>query len=156
MIVFNPKIAKEAMAFYEVGKRCYADSCKVAINKENYSILLPAVINLSFGIEIFLKACINPPIREHNLKKLLKAVPEQERNSIIQMTSLQMQRVNKNAFSEDQFWEELQDAKDAFEKWRYFYEAESNLKVNLMFLFSLATTLKVLSETVLATNKSNK
>ena len=84
--MFDPRIAKEASAFYEVGKENYKKCCNGQINQDNVYYFMPAIVNLAFSVELFLKANIDNKVKEHGLDDLLKRLPDGEQKAIIQIT----------------------------------------------------------------------
>ena len=146
--MFDPRIGKEASAFYEVGKENYKKLCNSQINHDNVYYFMPAIVNLAFSVELFLKANIDNKVKVHCLDDLLKLLPDGEQKAIIQITIKQFEVYTNEIITEEQFWKYLAEARNAFVDWRYFYE--NSQSINPTFLFSLATALNSISFTILS------
>ena len=58
MVVIDYKIANEAMAFFDIGEREYRNHMKLKDDKDIYA-MIPAIVNLAFSIELFLKSVLD-------------------------------------------------------------------------------------------------
>lgn len=140
MEIIRMKIANEAIAFYDVGSREYSShiSALAANPQENFYKILPAIVNLSFSIELFLKAFLKDEDGrrlKHNLKALLENWGEPEKSLIITAVLTRMQQYN-SSFSETMFWEHMDANKFAFEDWRYYYQRGNHVNITFLYVFS--------------------
>ncbi len=141
----DPRIANEAMAFFNVGKQEYLKhGNSINTEKDGYAFI-PIIVNLSFSIELFLK-CMLEKSWGHDLEELFLKIEENERNAILQITIKQVQQLEPD-FKESDFWDCLRRNKAAFEDWRYFYQRGKHADV--FFLFSFAATLHNLISVVM-------
>lgn len=112
----DPRIANEAMAFFDVGKQEYLKhGNSISTEKDGYAFI-PIIVNLAFSIELFLK-CMLEKSWGHDLEELFLKIEESERNAILQITLKQVQQLESN-FKETDFWDCLRRNKAAFEDWR--------------------------------------
>lgn len=137
MVNIDLRIANEAMAFFEVGEKEYHCHSKIVDEEDVYS-MIPAVVNLGFAIELFLKSILNEKAWGHDLKILFCKVPQSEQNAILQLTIAHMQTWGFEC-EEESFWHYLEENKLVFEKWRYFYQKGTS--ANLVFLLALGSSL---------------
>lgn len=148
----DPRIANEAMAFFDVGKQEYLKrGNSINTEKDGYA-LIPIIVNLAFSIELFLK-CMLEKSWGHDLEKLFLKIDENERKAILQITLKQVQQLEPD-FKESDFWDCLRRNKAAFEDWRYFYQRGKHADV--FFLFSFATTLHNIISVVMTVSKTKK
>lgn len=145
----DPRIANEAMAFFNVGKQEYLKHGRSIDTESDCYAIIPVIVNLAFSIELFLKSMIKDAWG-HDLEKLFMEIEEKERNAILQVTIKQVQQMEAD-FSETDFWDCLKRNKVAFEDWRYFYQRGKS--ANIYFLFSLATALHNIISVVMAFSK---
>ncbi|MCM1256950.1 MAG: hypothetical protein NC307_03770 [Roseburia sp.] len=138
MVNIDFKIANEAMAFFEVGEREYRSQSKITNEKDMYSII-PAMVNLGFSIELFLKSMLDEKVRGHDLKKLFCQIPNNEQNIILQLTVTHMQTWGFPC-DEESFWNYLEKNKLVFEEWRYLYQRGKS--VNMVFLLAMGCSLR--------------
>lgn len=133
----DPRMANEAMAFFNVGKQEYLKHGNNIDTEEDVYAIIPVIVNLAFSIELFLK-CMLEKSRGHDLEELYMKVDDKERNAILLLTIKQAQQLEPD-FNESDFWDCLKRNKVAFEDWRYFYQRGKN--ANIFFLLSFATAL---------------
>lgn len=136
MVTLDLRVAKEGIAFYKIGEREYIECSKNADEALPYK-MITAIVNLSFGIELFLKSMINNPWG-HDLSKLFNNLEEDTRDAVMHVTMGLMKEWG-SACAEEQFHEYLDTNKVAFEDWRYFYQRGGN--ANILFLYALGTAL---------------
>lgn len=152
-MVTDQRIAKEAGAFYEVGKNCYNEICRMEINQDNAYLIMPCAMNLTFSAELFLKACIEKGTRGHKLAELFDLVSESEKDAIVQITIKKYIAETKQQLFEEEFWERLNAMQDAFVEWRYFYEQKHSLHLEIAFLLAFVSTLHFICEAVMENAK---
>ncbi len=144
------RIAKEAMAFFDVGKQEYLKrGSNLNTDKDGYAFI-PIIVNLAFSIELFLK-CMLEKSWGHDLEDLFLKIDENERKAILQITIKQVQQLEPD-FNESDFWDCLRRNKTAFEDWRYFYQRGKHADV--FFLFSFATILHNLISVIMTFGKT--
>ena len=141
MDIVSFKIANEALAFYEVGKREYFASVeKVDVDSETcFYRLIPAIVNLAFSIELSFKAGLNEQDAKkcgHDLQKLFDKIGSPINSVLMNATVVQMKRYDAT-YNESAFLEQLSRNKNAFENWRYYYQKGET--VNVTFLYNMAT-----------------
>ena len=137
------KVGNEALAFYEVGAREYLTCIKnVASDPENYFYrLIPAIVNLAFSIELSFKTFINEIDAKkcrHDLQKLLEHVGNPVKDILVEAVIAEMKQCDA-AFNEESFWAYLDQNKEAFEDWRYYYQRGKI--VDITFLYDMATVM---------------
>jgi len=104
-----------------------------SIEKGKFEMLLvPAVTNRAFSIELYLKAILleeNNPSKGHKLHVLFKELKIETKESIIKLCNL----------SSNEVTEKLQNISNLFVEWRYIFELESaNLNLEFLKVFSIA------------------
>ena len=140
MEIIRMQIANEAIAFYDVGSREYSNHMPALIEnpQENFYKILPAIVNLSFSIELFLKTFLKDEDGRrlrHDLKALLENWGEPEKSLIITAVLNRMRQYN-SSFSETMFWEHMNANKFAFEDWRYYYQRGDHVDITFIFVVS--------------------
>ena len=143
MKIIRMQIANEALAFYNVGSREYSTHMPALTSnpQENFYKILPAIVNLAFSIELFLKSFLEDAVgrkSRHNLKALFESWDNSEKELIMSMMLSRMSPYDSD-FSETKFWDYMERNKFAFEDWRYYYQRGG--QVNIAFLFVFATAL---------------
>ena len=138
------KVGNEALAFYKVGKKAYNDNIKKINNNPEEAVygLIVAIVNLAFSIELCLKTFIDETESKkckHDLKKLFNMIDETYQKELIKAIIKQFSQFG-SVIDEQTFWEYLDNNKNAFEHWRYYYQNNDNADVT--FLYSMATVLK--------------
>lgn len=119
-------------------KELHADSFLRAyercINPKDQGLSIPALICATLSAELGLKLllCRNGrKKRGHDLKMLMNALPVAERSAIVDQL--------RGKFSD---WsDQLEKADTAFVNWRYFYESETLIEVNIHFVGALASAI---------------
>ena len=125
----------EANSFLQAANMLYSEENKLYgwFNP----VLYPTIVNISFSCELFLKCLLvknERPTKGHNLKELFDKLDNEQRKQIKKLTK------------ENDFDIVLKNHSTYFEKFRYVYEEDKEItNVNLLFLFSFANSLKVLS-----------
>lgn len=123
----------EADAFYEIGQNIKVQSqTELKNNDELVEEIhtVPAIVNLAFACELYLKGFFSGKKSGHYLHTLFEEIPEVIRN-VIRLECIQ----NGIASSEDGFNSRLLNISNAFAEWRYFYEDEkTDLELDLEFL----------------------
>lgn len=104
---------------------------------------IPSIVNLSLACELYLKylLCengIDYP-RTHDLKTLFLALPLEIQNKVLNSAEFR---------GDDEFYNILEEDKDVFKKWRYYFE-NSSISVELIFLGNFAYVLHSISEQIL-------
>lgn len=153
MVIIDFKIASEANAFFEVGEKEYLSHKKINSEKDMYATI-PAIVNLAFSIELFLKCMLDEKVRGHDLNKLFHSLPDNDRNAIMQLTITHMKTWGFECDEKD-FWNYLDKNKLVFKEWRYFYQRGKT--VNIVFLLALGCSLRNLINLTkeLGGNKAN-
>lgn len=97
---------------------------------------VPAIVCAALSVEIGLKALLLDsgirPKREHNLERLLNALPK----------AIQLAIVEEVSVAYPDFACQLANAAEAFVQWRYFYDARQELNVNALFLGALGAAVQ--------------
>ena len=140
----NPKIWLEAECFYEIGMSSFDKMEKALAEDTSISekmYLLPATVNMAFACELYLKSLLTDTTG-HDLKTLFDkqadVIKSVIKNSIIS---------NMENYSESIFEHNLEEIKDVFPTWRYYYEPDKDgLSLNIEFLKLFATALHSLKE----------
>ena len=117
-----------AEAFLEAHSRCDPE----AELEDQSKIALPAIVCGAFASEVALKTLLllhGKKQHGHDLVALFSKLPAHLRSQILEGTCL----------TEAKFNRELENARNAFIEWRYFYESENFLMVNVGFLGQLAS-----------------
>lgn len=141
--IIRMQIAYEGFAFYDIGKQVYLSHINNLIKnpQEYFYKILPAIVNLSFSIELFLKSFLKDEDGRklrHDLEKLLRHWGDLEKTIIINAIVEQMKQYDTD-FNEEKFWKYMDRNKFAFEKWRYYYQRGDH--VDITFLYVVATVL---------------
>ena len=114
--------------FYRAFELCRGNGLTSLDGKQ--SVDIPSVVNLSFAIELALKASLlayKQTSRDHELNKLYGLLPEPDRDFVVHQSGLQQER----------FSEQLDAASKTFVEWRYLHEQTGPLSVSLQFLMLL-------------------
>lgn len=139
MFPIKYSILDEAIAFYNTGSYLLSniESYKSDTKTVFYNTIV-AVVNISFSIELFIKSYIEG-VKTHDLKLLFENLDNSLKELFISATVTKISRRDKS-FNKTKFYECLEQNKDTFENWRYYYQKGKN--VNVSFLYELATVLK--------------
>lgn len=125
--------ASQLQAAFE---RCWNTPSKEFDLISDVSLGIPALICASLSVEIGLKAilrkCGIEPQREHDLSILLKKLP----------TDIYAQIKAETLKSYPDFDAQLENAKKAFVNWRYFYETENDMNINILFVGTLGAAVQ--------------
>ena len=125
--------ASQLQAAFE---RCWNVPLKKFDILENVSLGIPALICASLSVEIGLKTLLRSfdidPKREHDLEKLLAKLPP----------DIYAQIKAETLKSYPDFDVQLENAKEAFVNWRYFYEAEKDMHINILFVGALGAAVQ--------------
>ena len=154
IVLLNRNIAEGAAQFFVAGSNSYR-ALDPKITEDNCYAIMPAIVNISFSIELYLKAMLDDAViknakkikKAHCLDYLLSLVPDREQNAIVQLSIKQYAAFSGNNISEVEFWDEMRGISDSFMKWRYFYEYGGS--INIAFLNSVASALNSLYTNVL-------
>lgn len=123
----------EADAFYEIGQNIEIQVQEFLKNNDelmNNIYIIPAIVNLAFSCELYLKGFFQGKKEGHYLHLLFNEIPEVIRN-VIKLECIR----NGVATSGEAFDARLMNISNAFAEWRYFYEEDkSNLTLDLYFL----------------------
>ena len=140
----NAQIWLEAECFYEIGMSLFDKMEKAIIEEEsilNKMYFLPAVVNTAFACELYLKSLLTDT-RGHDIKELYD-----KQNDVIKDCIKDVIVSNKENYTDAIFEKNLQNIKDAFSTWRYYYEPEKDGKsLNIEFLKVFAFALHELKE----------
>lgn len=118
-----------------------AERCEITrqISENQIEVLLvPAITNRAFAIELFLKALLLTEGKEeegHRLDKLFKKLSLENRKRIIEAFGSE----------ESQFERNIESISNTFVKWRYIHEAKE-ASLNLEFLKRLSYTMQKIHE----------
>ena len=99
-------------------------------NGQIESLIVPAVVNLAFSIELYLKFLLTKnkkQCRGHKLLDLFNSLDSTVKQEIIKLTE----------YDEEEFKILLSKHTEAFVEWRYFYERNENINVNIEFMKKL-------------------
>ncbi len=153
-------ILNTAHSFYLASKRCLEMR---ETGKNSFEMLmLPAIVNLSFAAELYLKYLIEQKgekVKGHNLKKLFNNLEEEHKICIISIFDKiqnnkqdRMKKVPSNVAEklnikkhldliEKNFYKDfdalIDQQADSFVDWRYLHENENFRHINLNLLFSI-------------------
>ena len=93
--------------------------------------IVPAVVNLAFSIELYLKFLLakneTPDSTDHNLSKLFDLLDSTIQQEIIDLTD----------YDKDEFESLLSKHTEAFVEWRYIHERNVSINVDLKFMRKL-------------------
>ena len=99
-------------------------------NGQIESFLVPAVVNLAFSIELYLKFLLaknETPSRGHKLLDLFDSLDSTMKQEIIDLTN----------YDKDEFELLLSKHTEAFENWRYIHESNERREVDIIFMRKL-------------------
>ena len=142
--LINSKIWLEADCFYEIGMNAF-DKMEKAFDDDT-SILekmyfLPAIVNISFACELYLKSFLNDTTG-HDLKTLFDKQEDIIKEVIKSILGSKMEN-----YSDIRFEQRLNNIKDVFITWRYYYESNKDgLCLDIEFLKLFAKVLHNLKE----------
>ena len=132
---FDCSIKLIANDFYEAYIRCTEGKNIETIGNTTilHVVNVPAIVNGSFAIELYLKSMIEKKnIKDHNLYFLFNCLDESMKSKIIR--EIEPQLINERL----KFDEALMKISDSFIYWRYIYEKDN-------FGIGLNITLKLLN-----------
>jgi len=98
-------------------------------------LVVPAVVNLAFSIELYLKFLLvknNISARSHDLSELF--------NNLDSIT--QQKIINSTSYDENEFKSLLSKHKKAFIEWRYLHEVNTEIEAILVFMKKLSNCLE--------------
>ncbi|WP_155245009.1 hypothetical protein [Enterocloster clostridioformis] len=132
-----------ANAFYKTGAKEYLG----IINNPNGGAeeamaAIPAIVNLSFSIELFLKS-LKPDLRGHKIKELFDSQDDDTKIVIKRLVVSACNEVDSN-YDENDFVDDVVKMSDSFVEWRYFFEASRNARI--LFIYNFASILHGLFE----------
>ena len=99
-------------------------------NGQFESFMVPAVVNLAFSIELYLKFLLaknETPSRGHKLLDLFDSLDSTMKQEIIDLTN----------YDKDEFELLLSKHTEAFENWRYIHESNERREVDIIFMRKL-------------------
>ncbi len=120
--------------FHRVAADMIPDDWLSNATKNDGFWLIPSVVNMAFACELYLKALISDgeKVRGHEWSTLFKKLSPEDRQSIIQTP----------CFKDDSNFElKIKENERAFEEWRYHFEPDKSISVDIIFLENLAITL---------------
>lgn len=122
-----------ANQFLLLGKSSVSET-DIQYNGWSTQLLVPAVVNISFSCELFLKVLLSIhqiTSKKHDLLSLYNLLPKKIQEKILVQNS-------------SNFFEDLKTISNLFVKWRYLYERM--YPFNYTFLYQFSEQLQVLSE----------
>jgi hypothetical protein len=105
------------------------------------SPLVPAVVNLAFSSELYLKYIIakeGVPRKGHELDKLFELLDPATQNEIINATS----------YNKDRFKEQLERHSNAFVDWRYLHDKDVSRNANIEFMKKLTYSVESIANSL--------
>jgi hypothetical protein len=101
------------------------------------SFIVPAVVNLAFSIELYLKFLLaKNKIPSHKLLGLFNSLDPSIKQDIINLTN----------YDKDEFEELLKKHSEAFVEWRYIYERNISINVDLEFMRKLIECIESIAD----------
>lgn len=132
-----------ANAFYKTGAKEYLEIINNSnIGAEEAMAAIPAIVNLSFSIELFLKS-IKTDLRGHKIKELFDNQDDGTKIVIKRLVVSACKKVDSN-YNENDFSDDVEKMSDSFVEWRYFFEASRSAKI--LFIYNFASILHGLFE----------
>lgn len=125
-------VSETANAYLLAAERC-EEQRRINQNQVEW-LLVPAVTNRAFSIELYLKAILknDGALKEgHKLHQLFGALKHERRTQIIEETGLDSQ----------EFQRDLTKISNAFVEWRYLYEKD-DIKIAWDFLQKFSSAVK--------------
>lgn len=95
---------------------------------------VPSVVNMAFACELYLKVLLmkkQAPLTGHNLMELYTNLPDEMKNKIRDYPD----------FRGNEFIQRLDENKNLFVEWRYYFEENAHASVDVIFLEKLALAL---------------
>lgn len=93
-----------------------------------------AIVNMSFALELFLKSItyykIDNPVfknKGHSIKRLIEMLPPKDKKDFLN-------KIQHMIGSQEEYESNIKEIDDAFKKWRYVYEENSLLLIDITFL----------------------
>ena len=121
---FNCSIAQIADDFYEAYLRC-RQGVTIQGDNRNYCthvVNVPAIVNGSFAIELYLKSMIkikkSKMTKTHSIKKLFDMLEKDAKKSVVD-------KITKGKNLDFTFQESIAALDDAFSFWRYIHEKDN-------------------------------
>ena len=97
--------------------------------------IVPAIVNLAFSVELYLKFLLGnnkTPIKKHELLDLFNMLDPSMKQDIIKLTRYDI----------SEFELLLKEHSTAFVEWRYLHESNTCKRVNLEFIIELANSIE--------------
>ncbi|WP_169792251.1 HEPN domain-containing protein [Pseudohongiella spirulinae] len=120
----------QSQQFQAAFERCWNLNREFDLAPE-YILGMPALMCAALSIEIGLKSLLiesgTRPKKEHNLRLLLNALPPAIKAAIVDEVKAKY----------PDFQSQIANAEKAFVTWRYFYESEEHIEVNILFVGAL-------------------
>ncbi|MDH3973286.1 MAG: HEPN domain-containing protein [Deltaproteobacteria bacterium] len=129
-------ISETANAYFLAAERC-EEQKRISQNQVEW-LLVPAVTNRAFSIELFLKAILQNDGTSkygHKLHELFNDLKHERKTQIIEETGLDSELFHKD----------LTKISNAFVEWRYLYEKE-DIQIAWSFLQKLSNAVKKIFE----------
>ena len=120
-------------AFLEAFRRC--DPMSEARSESKHMMAFPAIVCAAFSAEVGLKtmlARIGVAAKGHDLRALYLKLPGEAKYSIFEATGL----------SVEEFAAQLAHSRLAFSEWRYIYEENREMSININFLGNFASAVE--------------
>ena len=124
-------LRNNASAFKKSAERSLEQRQLINGQIEFYAV--PAAVNLAFSIELYLKYLLTKnsknkkPCRGHNLLDLFNSLDSTIKQEIVKITG----------YNEEEFKILLSKHAEAFVEWRYIYERNKSISVNIEFMRKL-------------------
>ena len=123
-------------AFYtgECFHRVASDMVPDSATNDDGFWFVPSVVNMAFACELYLKALISDgeKVRGHEWSALFKQLPPEDQQSILKTPCFK---------GDPDFELKMKENEKAFEEWRYHFEPDKSISVDIIFLENLAITL---------------
>ena len=138
-------MVKEADAYANIGRELYNRAIKAMTDQSETELWFigPAIVNISFSIELKLKYIIAVSkgtfVKVHNLKKLLDEIPCDAKE---QKRTVQLISYKHTGYSSLDFEKNLEECSYYFTNARYSYERESQIYA-VRFLYNFCTFQRV-------------
>ena len=123
-------------AFLEAFRRC--DPLSDSSNASKYMMAFPAIVCAAFSAEVGLKtmlARIGRAAKGHDLRALYLKLPGEVKYAVFEATGLSM----------EEFAAQLAHSRLAFSEWRYIYEENREMSINVNFLGKFASAVELVS-----------
>lgn len=133
---YYPEIISISREFHRGYELCFGNGMPAKSGELN--ALIPAIVCLSFSIELALKANIyskNPGLREHKLNELFNLLSNEDQESVI----------NELPMSRKEFEKYLLKASNTFTEWRYLHERPGIHTPEIQFLIDFYQSIELIT-----------